>query len=188
MQILGSLNNYIIYIIDHNTPVQDPIEQEIESFAHLPEGWDYGEGSPPSDETIAKAIAIYRIGKKYNLSVEVLPLGDGEIIVSFSKGETFIDILIGEHDTYRLSIEIGIGDKYDIEEIINDAPINVIEDKLKKISGLGEWKLSGSSESEYSVARSSGSGENVSEIIGEQFRWWIANASSGPFIIQFVNI
>lgn len=188
MQVSSSANNDLIFIIDHNSPVQEPVEQEIMSFANLPEGWDYGEGSPPSIETIDRAIAIYRVGKKYNLSVEVVPLGDGEIIVSFSKGETFIDILIGKHEIYRLSVEIGIGDKYEIGETINNAPINVIEDKLKELSGDDEWKLSGSSENEYSAAGNSASGENVFEIIGERFRWWIANASSGPLRVQPANI
>jgi hypothetical protein len=184
----SNLKNDVIFIIDHNTPVQDPVEQEIWSFSNLPEGWDYGQGSPPSAETIDKAIVIYRIGKKYNLSVEVLPLGDGEIIVSFSQGETFIDILIGEGETYRLSVEIGIGDKYEIGETINNAPINVIEDKLKKLSGFDKWNLSESSENDYSAAESSASGENVSEIWGERFLWWIANASSGLLRVQPANI
>ena len=188
MQASSSSNNDILFIINHNIPVQDPIEQEIMSFANLPEKWDYGEGSPPTGETIEKAIEIYRIGKKYNLSAEVLPLGNGEIIVSFSQGETFIDILIGEHETYRLSVEIGIGDKYKIGETINNAAINVIEDRLKELSGFGEWKLSGSSENEYSAAGSSASGENVSEIMGERFLCWIANASSGLHGVQSANI
>lgn len=177
MRGYNKLNNDLIFIVDETTAEKDPVELEIELLANLEEGWDYGEGLPPSAGTINQAIKIYRIGKAYSLAVEIVPIGDGEIIISFSRGDTFVDILIAADGTYRLSVEIGIGAEYEIKENINNASIDTIEDKLKELAGFDQWKLYESSESEYSVGKSSASFENVFETIGEQFPWWIAYAS-----------
>jgi len=177
MRGYNKLSNDLIFIVDEATTAKDPVELEIELLANLQEGWDYGEGLPPSPETISRAIEIYRIGKVYSLAVEVVPIGDGEIIISFSRGDTFIDIVIAADGTYRLSVEIGIGAEYDIGEKINNASIDRIEDKLKMLAGFDRWKLCESSESEYSVGKNNDFFESAFEIIGEQFPWWMAYAS-----------
>ena len=108
----------------------DPIEQEIRSLVNLQEGWDYGEGKPPSKSTINKAIQIYNLAKNYKILTEIFPIGDGDICLSFSQGEIFVDVEIESDGSYNLCIEKGIGNKYTIEEDIEDITFNDIENRL----------------------------------------------------------
>jgi hypothetical protein len=187
MVVMGNLNNDFLFILSDATPVQDPIEQEITSLANLQAGWDYGEGLPPSQETINRAITIYHIAKKYNLLTEVFPIGDGEILLSFCYRETFVDILVLPNNTYRLSVEIGIGNEYEIGETINNVSLGVIEDKFKDVIGFDEWNLSELCENSPLVEGNNVTSGNVSRTWETLFPWWTVDASPELEITPFVS-
>lgn len=121
----------------------DPVEEYIRSFSELQEGWNFGEGIAPSDEVIDKALQIYRLGKSFLLIGNAFPVGDGEIEISFSHKDHFIDILITGQNTLEYSYEIGIGDEYSEIEQIHDVSLEKLESKL---SMMEEIKLCNSLE------------------------------------------
>jgi hypothetical protein len=128
--------------VQHNSP--DPVEEYIRSFSKLSEGWNFGEGKAPSGEVIDKAMQVYRLGKSFGLMGNAFPVGDGEIEISFSYEDHFIDILITVQNTLEYTYEIGIGDEYnEIEHIEN---ISFQEAELK-LSALKESKPCNSLES-----------------------------------------
>lgn len=116
----------------------DPVEEYIRSFSELPTGWNFGEGRAPSSELINKAIDIYRIGKSFGLMRNAFPVGDGEVEISFSYQDHFIDILITAQNTLELTYEIGMGDEYDEIEHIENISSEDVEPKLR---ALEEMKL-----------------------------------------------
>lgn len=178
MRAFSSLDNDLMFIIDHDSPVQDPIEEEIMGLANLQEGWDYGEGIPPSAETIDRAIEIYRISKAYGLGTEIFPIGHGEILISFSKDNVFTDILLNENGSIRLTKEIGIGDEFERLEIIENVTPDIINGKLKEMAGVAECTLSELCASDPIVGKSSDSSLKVFEIFAAQYQSLIENAFS----------
>jgi hypothetical protein len=116
----------------------DPVEEYIRSFSGLPEGWNFGEGRSPSGEIIDKAIQIYRLGKSFGLTGNAFPVGDGEIEISLSYQDHFIDILITGQETLEYTYEIGIGDEYNEIEHIENISLEETESRLRT---LEEMKL-----------------------------------------------
>jgi hypothetical protein len=131
--------------VQDNTP--DPVEEYIRSFAELPEGWNFGEGRPSNAEIIRKAIEIYRFGKSLGFIGNAFPMGEGEIEISFSYQEHFIDFYLTNQDTIEYTYEVGIGENY--QEI--DHIDNISLEQLKgKLTSFEETVISGSSE--FSIA------------------------------------
>jgi len=116
----------------------DPVEDYIRSFSELPDGWNFGEGKAPSDEVINKAIQVYRLGKSFGLMGNAFPVGDGEIEISFSYQDHFIDILITGQNILEYTYEIGIGDEYNETEHIENISF---EEAGSKLRALEEMKL-----------------------------------------------
>lgn len=114
----------------------DPVEEYIKSFSKLPEGWNFGEGKAPSNEVILRGIEVYKLGRSFGLLGNAFPVGDGEIEISFSYQDHFIDILITGQNTLEYTYEIGIGDEYrEIEHIENISYENV-ESKLRALEEM----------------------------------------------------
>jgi hypothetical protein len=68
---------------------EDNIKNKITGFQYLLEGWHYGEGVPPTPDTISSTIAINDTAKSFNLQTDAIPGVDGEIEIScFSNGDT----------------------------------------------------------------------------------------------------
>lgn len=188
MELFNSGINEPIIVINHNTPVQDPIEREIMALANLQNGWDYGEGSPPSDETIIHAKDIYQISKKYNLFTEVFPIGHGEILLSFSKDDIFVDILLKQDGTFQLTTEIGIGDRFERGETIEHVRLDTINAKLKELSGVAECTVSESCASDPIVRKSSVSSLKALEIWSTQYQLLLGSVFSGSNKQQYALI
>jgi hypothetical protein len=127
---LSKISGYI-----HDTS-PDPVEEYIRSFSELPEGWNFGEGRAPSGEVIDKAIQIYRLGKSSGLTGNAFPVGDGEIEISLSYQDHFIDILITGQNTLEYSYEIGIGDKYNEIEHIENISLEEAESRLRMLEQM----------------------------------------------------
>jgi hypothetical protein len=133
MQNYNSLFS-ILGQVQHNSP--DPVEEYIRSFSELPDGWNFGEGRAPSWEVIDKALQIYKLGKSYVLIGNAFPVGDGEIEISFSNKDHFIDILITNQNTFEYSYEMGIGDEYNETEHIENISLEEIESKLRALEEI----------------------------------------------------
>lgn len=167
---LSEISGYV-----HDTS-PDPVEEYISSFSELPAGWNFGEGKTPSGEVINRAIKVYRLGKSFGLMGNAFPVGDGEIEISFSYGDHFIDILITGQNTLEYTYEIGIGDEYDEIEHIESISFEEAESKLK---ALEEMKLCDSLE--YSMqAGLIGINEDSKVVASEK---WVQGS---PFLIEIV--
>lgn len=124
----------ILGCIQDNSP--DPVEEYIRSFSELPEGWNFGEGRAPSGEVINKAIEVYGRGKSFMLTGNAFPLVDGEIEISFSNQDHFIDVLITNQNTLEYTYEIGKGDEYNEIEHIENISLKEIESKLRALEKM----------------------------------------------------
>ena len=140
MSNYNSLSEISGYVQDTSP---DPVEEYIRSFSELAEGWNFGEGRAPSGEVISKAIQVYRLGKSFGLMGNAFPVGDGEIEISFSYQDHFVDILITVQNTFEYTYEIGIGDQYNEIDHIGNIPFEEIASKL---STLEEMRLCNSLE------------------------------------------
>jgi len=114
----------------------DPMEEYIRSFSELPEAWNFGEGRAPSAEIIEKAIQIYRLGRSFGLIVNAFPVGEGEIEISFSYRDHFIDILITGQNNFEYTYEVGIGDEYDEIEYMENLSLEDVKSKLRVLEEL----------------------------------------------------
>lgn len=119
------------YFCKDSTSCSDPTENKLLSFANLPEGWNYGEGSPPTERTVHRAIEIYKVGKSYGLDCEVFPVSDGCIEVSLYRNKYFIDILVKGDGTLDYTYEVGIGSNFQEVEQTEDISF----DEVKKHVG-----------------------------------------------------
>lgn len=127
---LSKISGYV-----HDTS-PDPMEEYIRSFSELPEGWNFGEGRAPSEEVIDKAIRVYRLGKSSGLIGNAFPVGDGEIEISLSYQDHFIDILITAANTLEYTYEIGIGDEYNEIEHAENISFEEVESKLRTLEEM----------------------------------------------------
>ena len=116
--------------------IPDPVEEYIRSFSELTEGWNFGEGRAPSGEAIGKAIQVYRLGKSFGLIGNAFPVGDGEIEISLSYRDHFIDILITALNTLEYTYEIGIGDEYNEIEHAENISFEEVESKLRTLEEM----------------------------------------------------
>lgn len=133
MSNYNSLMEILEYVKDTSP---DPLEEYIRSFSKLPEGWSFGEGNAPSGEAIHRALEVYKLGKSFGLMGNAFPVGDGEIEISFSYQDHFIDILITGQNTLEYTYEIGIGDEYREIEHIENISFDNVESKLRALEEM----------------------------------------------------
>jgi hypothetical protein len=165
-------------------PCPDPIEEKLQSFATLQEGWNYGEGRAPSQLVIDGAIEIYRIGKKLALDAEVFPIVNGDIEISLYAGDHFMDILVHEGGRLDFSHEEGVGEKYNTISYVENISIDAIKQRLSELP-----KLCGASESlETTIIEVNvGLPITVSPTTTMLFQLLIGNASQYFTAPRFVN-
>ena len=166
-------------------PCPDPIEDKIHSFSALKNGWNYGEGRAPRRPVIERAIDIYRIGKRLGMDAEVFPVTSGEIEVSLSVRDHFMDIVVRDDEGLEFSYEIGIGEKYDRITSIENISVDEVERRLCEMA-----KLCGVSELSETITIQ-GRGDlriAVFEIMKEPFQFLIKNVSQTVILPQCANI
>lgn len=126
------INNYTDF--DIRNIFTDEVISKIYSYNELPNGWDYGIGIAPSEETISRAIELYQIGSPYGFKGDATPLNNGGITISFSLEDNFIDIIIDPSlDSFSWRYEKGIGQEYDILEDKENSSLEDIIEALKQI-------------------------------------------------------
>ena len=136
--------DFIPFLIsdDHGN---DKLEEQIESFAKLKQGWNFGEGESFSQQVIDNAIFIYKIGKMHGLLAEAFPGIDGDIVISFQNKEHFLDIKINPNASFVAEYEKGIGENF-TSTLLGLLNISDIKEKIRWLSNLEIQDLS-----EYSV-------------------------------------
>jgi hypothetical protein len=71
----------------------DPVQEQLVSFATLPEGWHYGQGKAPSFATIIQGLRIIASLRSEGVSTfEVFPAVGGEVMISAYGGDMNVDI------------------------------------------------------------------------------------------------
>lgn len=147
------IDNTITWISTNNevTSLQffnDPIADEIESYAHLPIGWTFGNGIPAIDKTVLNAKNVYLICKINQFGVEPHPNEDGTItLIAFIK-DNFLEIDINETQFTRVRYAVGRGNQYRILFDNKIVRLNEIEYELTEM--LRTCKLNVLSESSIS--------------------------------------
>lgn len=106
-ELLGNSNAFTI-----DFPLKDQTTDEIDSFAYLTDGWDFGRGYHIKKELITAAKNIYLIANAYDYYTEPYPNPDGTITLVLSIEDHFIDIDIQSPDLFVLRYEVGKGEKY----------------------------------------------------------------------------
>ena len=70
-------------------------EDKIRSFRQLPEGWHYGEGGPPAQRTVTRALAILKAAHSYGfLWADAFPGIEGEIRVTAYEGPHYLEFTV----------------------------------------------------------------------------------------------
>jgi hypothetical protein len=70
-------------------------DEKIRGFNNLPVGWHYGEGVPPSDSTIKKAIALnMEAGGNGFTKTNAFPGIEGEIQFTVYKGQFYLEFTL----------------------------------------------------------------------------------------------
>lgn len=92
----------------------DHIISKIDSFKSYTIGWNFGAGKPALSTTIIEAIRVYRVGKRLGFSADAFLSKQGDITVSFSHEDNFIDVKIYEDLSYSVRYEKGIGVEYNV--------------------------------------------------------------------------
>ncbi len=85
---------------------------EIQSFANLEQGWDFGVGDPIASEVINEALAVYEIAVYLGLTTEAMPEINGGIVLTFIHGEDSLEVLIHKDLTYSIYYERGLGENF----------------------------------------------------------------------------
>jgi hypothetical protein len=171
--------------VQDNTP--DPVEEYIRSFASFPEGWNFGEGRPVNIELIVKAIDVYRFGKSLGFTGNAFPIGEGEIEISFSYQEHFIDVYLTNQLTIEYTYELGIGENYqEVEHIENISEVEL----HNKLISFEETVLCNSSELSTAgtiIGKSADSRVIASESVGMESLSLIKIASTKFMELQYAS-
>ena len=126
-----SSKNRWIFTTDDLGDVEDSAEKTIRSYSDI---GNY-EQPPANEDTVNRALLIYALGKSYGLSVESFLVGDGDIEISFSYIDHFVDVLILRNGTYNLYCEVGIGESFNREETLLN--VTRLESKIE----LKLWRI-----------------------------------------------
>ncbi len=183
-QVSGQQDFKPLLFCSDQAPCPDPVEEKIRSFASLQDGWNYGEGRAPSQFVIDRVIEIYKFGKELALDAEVFPVPNGDIEISLYMRDHFMDILAHEGGGLDFSYEIGVGERYNRVDYIEDININEIEQRLNRLP-----KLCGASESlEITTIELNGDLRLVvSPTMTMRFQLLIENVLQFDIVLQFAN-
>jgi hypothetical protein len=113
----------------------DPVTRKIRAFAQLPDGWDFGGGTPPTAFIVDKALALYSGLRRFGLNADAFPIADGGVSLTFYSGEHSFEILVNAEETMDLVHEVGIGVEYDQVEYREAVDLAVVEATLERYAG-----------------------------------------------------
>lgn len=99
---------------DKNT--SEATEEAIRGVGELPDGWEFGVGRGADDETVDRALLLYRtVAPLYPNTVEVAPGVEGGIKLTFvCASDTFLDVDVRPDGFFDWTVEKGIGAAYTV--------------------------------------------------------------------------
>jgi hypothetical protein len=101
------LGTLIIYgMVGVPTDATSPVAQKLCSFANLPIGWDYGSGGPISIREISRALNWEKCLRAQGfLDTDAFPGGDGEVVVSASLGDHYVEVIVEPDNTTSVAYD-----------------------------------------------------------------------------------
>lgn len=85
-------------------PTVNDTVNELAGFVQLPEGWWFGEGAPPSWQSVNKAIAFLETAKGLGIErVNSFPGPSGQVQVTFYIGVRMLELTIDTDDSITLA-------------------------------------------------------------------------------------
>ncbi len=99
-------------------------DQRISDFLKLPQGWHYGEGNAPNEETVDDALRIYNQTTLLGLKSEAFPGIDGEIQINCYSGNKTLEFTVESTGMVSLTkeendIEISSHENLTVEAVLN---------------------------------------------------------------------
>jgi len=155
----------------------DTIVSELNSFAKLKKGWDFGYGVPISQHIIRRSIKAYNYLKDYFFDYECAPLNNGSIKITFSLLDNFLDVIIN-NGSYGVIVEKGIGIDYETLLEINNSSLEHIKTLLFNIKT--QCFSSGQSIYQGTIAANKG--------LKTASRTWVEASPSSRSIVQSKNL
>jgi hypothetical protein len=104
MRIFAPEAEYEVFIGDQQLAA-DVVVDEIESFASLPKGWDYGRGGPISAHVRAKALEwLSKLQSIGFVEIEAFP-GDTEIMLAASADNHYFELIVESDRSITISYD-----------------------------------------------------------------------------------
>lgn len=156
---------------------EHPVDTKIESFAHLREGWRYGEGGPVSLATIYYALEWRKFLSLHGATkIAAVPGAGREIVIAATIGGEYTEIIIEPDGTVTV-----IRDQCDREEIYkSDLSMTQAKILVQAMSGKawtifgGSIRMSSSTNTVDSLVPPSRTPEG--RIFPEVYRWLTTSA------------
>lgn len=118
---------------------------KIISFGDLPNGWHFGEGSPPTSATIDRAQDLYwlllRLG--YN-QTDAFPGIHGEVMVTGYEGAQYAELIAEKDGTISIHLERDSEESYSEEHQSLEEAVAALEKVSLEDRAEGQWSTSDS--------------------------------------------
>ncbi|MCI0486290.1 MAG: hypothetical protein L0229_06785 [Blastocatellia bacterium] len=108
--------------------------KKIQGFKNLPQGWHYGEGVPPSDDTINKAVSLnIEAANSEFTKTNAFPGIDGEIQFTIYQGEAYLEFTIETNGSITFLYEENNEEKEYQENLSFNEAVEKIRDFKEKV-------------------------------------------------------
>jgi hypothetical protein len=174
------------FLLTADSALETQTEEKIRSFGELPQGWNYGEGGPMSEEQIEVALLLLRYAAQLGWSrTNAFPGVSDEIMLTLYKGHKYyIEITINSGSDIDLVFEKDRREEMDYEGL----SVERLKRKLRLIA-REVWPTSASSIGDTMIMI-----EASSKTLPSSGRHWIMGfqSSSGDALTgvagRYVNI
>lgn len=81
---------------------------KVKGFGELPDGWHYGQGTAPSDDTIRLAIKLLRRAAFLGITrMNAFPGVEGEVEISFYHRESMLELTLELDNSFTIAEDEG---------------------------------------------------------------------------------
>ncbi len=113
------------------------IDEKIKGFLHLPDGWHYGEGRPPSKSTVINALTIHGRARLLCLTTNAFPGIGGEIQVTCYNGADVLGFTLEDDGTITYALEHNETEEDDVEGLTLEEAVNKLNEYCNKLEEDG---------------------------------------------------
>lgn len=107
-------------------------DQRISDFLKLPQGWHYGEGNAPNEETVDDALRINNQATLLGLRTEAFPSINGEIKINCYFGHETLEFTIGSTNRALLVEEESDSEISSQDNLTVEGVLNIIKEECGK--------------------------------------------------------